>query len=244
MLMPKKMDLLGEPKPKEVIILYHGSTESSLVPVYGKGLAKNDYGQGFYTTRGFDLACEWACSRTWNTRTPNVGFVYKYELDTTGLDIFDFRKVEKNRTLIWITKLLQYRTFEDAEDYDYVTEFLREHFSVDTEDKDVVVGLRADDSYFQFARAFLQNRIGLTQLSTCLELGDLGVQYCIKSEKAFNQLRSIGCTPITHTAFRDYQDRFHKRDTHARDTAKTLIRDTIRNIKSSLTINDIIRNWR
>ena len=54
--------------------------------------------------------------------------------------------------------LLKNRTFRlsneiaiDARDY------IIENFSIDLSDYDVVVGYRADDSYFSFAESFVQN---------------------------------------------------------------------------------------
>lgn len=42
------------------ITLYHGSPNETLVPTYGKGEEKHDYGRGFYLTPDIELAREWA----------------------------------------------------------------------------------------------------------------------------------------------------------------------------------------
>ena len=44
----------------------------------------------------------------------------------------------------------------------------------------MVIGYRADDSYFSFARAFVNNEISLEQLSYAMRLGKLGELVCIK----------------------------------------------------------------
>lgn len=38
------------------ITLYHGSPNETLVPTYGKGEEKHDYGRGFYLTPDIELA--------------------------------------------------------------------------------------------------------------------------------------------------------------------------------------------
>ena len=67
-------------------------------------------------------------------------------------------------------------------------QWLKGHFLVDISEYDQIIGYRADDSYFSFARAFISNEISLSQLNYAMQLGKLGEQYVIKSEKAFNQI--------------------------------------------------------
>ena len=40
------------------IILYHGSPNKVVVPQYGLGEGKHDYGKGFYLTENVELASE------------------------------------------------------------------------------------------------------------------------------------------------------------------------------------------
>lgn len=53
---------------------------------------------------------------------------------------------------------------------------------------DVIIGYRADDSYFSFAQDFLNNAISLRKLSCVMHLGKLGLQTVLKSERAFAQI--------------------------------------------------------
>ena len=66
------------------IILYHGTQNKIVTPVFGGGNDKHDYGRGFYLTEVLNLAKEWAVC------VPNSenGWVHKYELDCTGFSIF------------------------------------------------------------------------------------------------------------------------------------------------------------
>ncbi len=40
----------------EKIILFHGTPDKNVVPTYGCGDDKHDYGRGFYLTENFELA--------------------------------------------------------------------------------------------------------------------------------------------------------------------------------------------
>ena len=47
----------------EKITLFHGTSSRIVVPTYGLGEKKHDYGKGFYLTDNLNLAKEWAvCS--------------------------------------------------------------------------------------------------------------------------------------------------------------------------------------
>lgn len=77
------------------LTLYHGTPDKLLVPKYGSGDEKHDYGKGFYLTESIDLAKEWAVCRPNETN----GWVHKYELKTDGLKILDFRQ---QNVLAWL----------------------------------------------------------------------------------------------------------------------------------------------
>ena len=62
---------------------------------------------------------------------------------------------------------------------------------MDLEDYDLILGYRADDSYFSFARAFISNTISIAQLEKAMYLGELGTQYFIKSEKALDKYKRL-----------------------------------------------------
>lgn len=54
------------------IVLYHGSFNKVVVPQYGLGETKHDYGKGFYLTENVELAKEWAVCRP---DEQTVGFI-------------------------------------------------------------------------------------------------------------------------------------------------------------------------
>ena len=59
------------------------------------------------------------------------------------------------------------------------------------QDYDVIIGYRADDSYFAFAQDFLSGTISYRQLSNAMKFGNLGQQFVLKSKKAFSLLKYV-----------------------------------------------------
>ena len=167
------------------MILYHGSPEIVEVPVYGKGSETNDYGRGFYCTESSDLAKEWACP------TVKDGFANKYEFDISDLKVLYLNK-EGYNILNWIAILLKYRVFPKRSPIArQASKYLLEEFLPDISDYDVIWGYRADDSYFSYAKDFLNNTISVNQLAQAMKLGELGEQVVLMTPKAFEKSRFI-----------------------------------------------------
>ena len=171
---------------KNELIIYHGSENIIEVPEYGKGKPYNDYGLGFYCTEYIDLAKEWACD------DKHSGYANKYVLDTTGLKVLDLNS--KDYCIIhWISVLLKNRRFTIDNDFgNSARDYILENFPVNTEGYDIIKGYRADDSYFSYARDFLQNGISVKRLAQVMKLGNLGNQIVLISPKAFSQIKFIG----------------------------------------------------
>ena len=168
--------------------IYHGSKFEIKNPTLKGGKQTNDYGYGFYCTENIELANEWACPDN------NDGYANKYELDMTGLNVLDLTKPEYN-ILNWMALLLQFRIPKGMTPNDEMArEYILKNFSIDLTKVDVIIGYRADDSYFSFARDFLKNTITVAQLSRAMELGKLGIQVVLHSKKAFEQLKYIEST--------------------------------------------------
>ena len=71
-------------------------------------------------------------------------------------------------------------------------EYILKNFPVDTKGIDVIKGYRADDSYFSYARDFLQNGISVKRLTQVMKLGNLGNQIVLISPKSFGQIKFLG----------------------------------------------------
>ncbi|MCD8120437.1 MAG: DUF3990 domain-containing protein [Lachnospiraceae bacterium] len=189
------------------LILYHGSPFIIEKPEFGKGKANNDYGKGFYCTEHIELAKEWSCGL--NTD----GYANKYELDMQNLSILNLSD-DAYTILNWLAILIQNRKARLSTPVaKRGKEWLIQHFLPEYTDYDVIVGYRADDSYFSFARSFLSNEISLSQLGRAMKLGKLGEQYVIKSKKAFDAITYIDCV---HADNRIYYKKRIKRDEDAR----------------------------
>jgi len=95
--------------------------------------------------------------------------------------------------LNWIAILLQNRIFSKRSPVaQQANNYILQEFLPDISGYDVIVGYRADDSYFSYAKHFLNNTISVNQLSRAMKLGELGEQVVIKSEKAFEQIHFLG----------------------------------------------------
>lgn len=166
--------------------IYHGSEKIIQTPEYNKGNISNDYGRGFYCTENIELAKEWACKNN------SDGFANKYILDMNGLSVCNLNS-DKYHILNWLAVLTKHRSYwqkksiaEEAKNY------LQEHYYVDVSEYDVIIGYRADDSYFSFAQDFIMGTISLQKLSNAMRLGKLGEQIVLKSEKAFSKIEYQG----------------------------------------------------
>ena len=190
------------------IILYHGSTKIIEKPVFGIGNPKNDYGIGFYCTENLELAKEWASTEK------SDGFANCYDLDLDGLSILHLND-KSYHILNWLSILLKNRTFVLSQGLPAEARtYLLEHFLPEYEQYDLIVGYRADDSYFAFANAFLNNTISLEQLRKAMFLGKLGEQVVVKSEKAFRHLTFKESIPVDSSL---YFPKRQSRDRQARD---------------------------
>lgn len=175
---------------KEMIIvlrkLYHGSENIIQKPLYGYGKKYNDYGLGFYCTECLDMAKEWGAG------LDRDGYANCYELECDGLEILNLNE-EQYCILHWLAILLQNREFDILSPLALeAKEYLIKNFSINYENYDVIIGYRADDSYFSFAQDFINGTISYRQLNQAMHLGKLGQQFVLKSRKAFEGIRYVG----------------------------------------------------
>ena len=166
--------------------LYHGSENIIQKPLYGYGKKYNDYGLGFYCTECLDMAKEWGAG------LDRDGYANCYELECDGLEILNLNE-EQYCILHWLAILLQNREFDILSSLALeAKEYLIKNFSINYENHDVIIGYRADDSYFSFAQDFINGTISYRQLNRAMHLGKLGQQFVLKSRKAFEGIRYVG----------------------------------------------------
>lgn len=197
------------------IILFHGSPDKIINPVFGRGEDKHDYGKGFYLTESIELASEWAVCR------PNDlnGWVHKYEFETEGLKILDF---QGKSVLTWLAELMKHRDAANSKRYRVLAQKFIAKYGIETEEYDVIKGWRANASYFYIAKAFVRDEIDLDILEELLSLGGLGIQYCIKSEKAYSQLHEIQEALIS-VEYDVFNQKYNERDVQGRERMRELI---------------------
>lgn len=199
----------------EKIILYHGTPDKVVAPIFGGGDDKHDYGRGFYLTENVDLAKEWAVCR------PNEvnGWVHKYELDIDGLKILDFLEHD---VLSWLAELMKHRDAADTRRYRVLAEKFIDKYGIDTSSYDVIKGWRADASYFYIAKEFVRDNIDMDILEELLSLGGLGIQYCIKTQKAYAQLHERKDDLIA-VDYNEFNNKYNQRDIEARKNMRNLV---------------------
>lgn len=188
--------------------VYHGSPKIIEKPAFGVGNPQNDYGLGFYCTESVELAKEWACS------IETDGFANQYTLDLAGLSVLSLTGGDYN-ILNWLFVLLENRKFRIGGDIaKQAKSYIFENFAIDYKNYDVIKGYRADDSYFSFANAFLNNTISVAQLERAMVLGKLGEQIVLMSEKAFGSIEFAGAIAAPKEL---YLPKKFARDTAARE---------------------------
>lgn len=190
------------------MILYHGSEKIIEKPVFGAGKRNNDYGSGFYCTEDYELAMEWAVDEN------RDGFVnsYDFNLESTNMRILDLSNGYS--VLSWIAILLENRNFDVSSPIAReAKKYILDNFAPSYQEYDVIKGYRADDSYFSFARDFLNNTISIEQLGAAMKYGNLGEQIVIKSERAFSELLFSRAFEADSSVWYSKKNR---RDQHAR----------------------------
>mgnify|MGYP004466335435 FL=1 len=197
------------------IILYHGSPNKVVVPQFGFGEGKHDYGKGFYLTENIELAKEWAVCRPDETN----GWVHKYELDTTNLKVLDF---QEHDILSWLAELMKHRDASDSRRYKVLSKKFIAEYGIDTSEYDVIKGWRANASYFYIAKEFVRDNIDIEILEELLSLGGLGIQYCIKSELAYSKLAEVEDGLIS-VDYSEFNEKYNERDVIARKKMRELV---------------------
>ncbi len=213
------------------LILYHGSEQIVEVPRFGVGKKYNDYGQGFYCTESVELAKEWACPMK------KDGYANRYVLSLDGLNVMYLTRGEFH-ILNWLALLLRNRNFDMNNSIgSNAKEYILTHFLPDISGVDIIIGYRADDSYFSFAEDFVNNTISVRDLNRAMQLGTLGEQVVLVSEQAFRQIVFDG---YEMADYREYYSKRTARDVQARAAYRKQKKE-LSVLKDDLFVLDILR---
>ena len=216
--------------------IYHGSPLEIPRPLLSKGKPNNDYGRGFYCTEDVEMAREWACK---GKEPP--GFANAYELFADDLSILNL--CASGYTILnWIAVLLANRTFDlDSDIAIEVRDYLIANFMPPVSESDVVIGYRADDSYFSYADSFVNNALSVRRLDEALHLGRLGEQVALRTERAFENLTYLGSERVS---WEEYHPRYVARDSEARSQWRDTVKKGSRAADDIFAIDIIRRNLR
>lgn len=216
---------------KNDLIIYHGSQQIVEIPEFGVGKSYNDYGQGFYCTESIELAKEWACP------VKNDGYSNKYIMHFDGMNVMHLTKGKFN-ILNWLAILLAHRKFDITSPVgNNARDFILERFMPDTTEVDVMIGYRADDSYFSFAEDFVNNTISLRDLNLAMQLGTLGEQVVLLSERSFKQIEFV---EYEVADYREYYYKRAERDRNAR-AAYANKKKNLQQLMNDIFVLDIMR---
>jgi len=199
------------------MVLYHGSQVEKFTPTFGLGKEQHDFGKGFYLTDSPTLAQEWSVCRP----DAHDGWVHAFDLDTDGLKVFDFRSANP---LAWVAELMKHRDADDSAAYHRRAAVFVQKYRVDVSDADVIVGWRADASYFYIVKAFVRGDVDVDCLPQLLKLGGFGVQYVVKSQAAYDRLKAISAKRMK-VRFDVFHSAYDERDVSARRKMRELIDD-------------------
>lgn len=184
----------------------HGSEFIIKKPEYGKGNIHNDYGLGFYCSSNKGLAKEWAARRNGH------GYINRYIIRDDRLAILDLTKPPYDNVLYWVSLLMHNRELSSdlKDNYPRELKYLEEKYLIDVSRFDVVIGYRADDSYFRFPEAFVRSEITFESLNKILQAGDLRKQYVLISKRAHGLIHFVDYQEVFEDSKGDY---YRRKDT-------------------------------
>ena len=167
------------------ITLYHGTPQKDFQPNPNYVNEETDYGSGLYLTQYKELAKEWSVAFHDN----KYGYVHEFILDISDIQIFDFSQVQP---VVWLAELAKHykddRLFTERQQK-LIQALINKYSVYNTDKKDILYGWRADSSFSNIFIYSIQNRLSIMQINNALHIGDLNMQYCIKSLKAYSLLQ-------------------------------------------------------
>lgn len=219
------------------VVIYHGTKNANLKPVYGGGKADTDYGKGFYTTPDIELGKEWA----WSQYTKgSSAYLYTYKLKVNNLRVLN---LTKEHVVHWIAFLCRNRII-NIEDLSgsHVQERAQEisqKYKFNIHDVDIIIGYRADDSFFNYITDFLSGALFLEEVDSVMRYGDLGLQVVLKSRKSFSNLSFIS----KETVDKGYEYLWKKRNKDANDRYYSVAKNRKAGRGRGTTIFDVLDKW-
>lgn len=130
-------------------------------------------------------------AKEWSVDFKRDGYMNQYVLQEVDLNIL-YLNEKPYCTMHWLALLLANRSFDVSTGLSRsAKEYILENFLLDISEYDVIIGYRADDSYFSFAQDFIGGGISYRQLNNAMRLGNLGEQIVLRSQNAFDALSFV-----------------------------------------------------
>ena len=117
---------------------------------------------------------------------------------------------------------MKHRDADTGRRYKVLAPRFIEKYQISTEGYDVIKGWRANASYFYIAKCFVRDEVDLDILPDLLKLGDLGLQYCLKTKKAFQCLKEDSAA-LQEIDYHKINPQYTQRDRNAREAMYALI---------------------
>lgn len=208
---------------------FYGADHLLAKPEFNKGNPSNDYGLGFYLTPDKEMA------RLWASKFEH-GYLIEFDVDVSKLKIMQLATINDEDILKWLSILITHRfSKEEREENKINIQWLIKNYPFTLGDYDVVIGYRADDSYFDYSRDFVKNELSLELLKDAMRIGKLGTQFVLMSKKSFEHIKFIKAEPVAHTEeysiFRNKTKAEYYELKKEDDINNTFIRDLMRKNK-------------
>ena len=164
------------------------------------------------------------------------------DIDISGLNVLDFTEMD---SIQWLAELLAYRKVNGtsgitAEVLGSRIQAVLDNFKINTKNVDIIIGYRADDSYFTVAEAFVLGTLYKEAMELAFRRGDLGLQVFFKSSRAFERLRQSQHS--IELVDKKYKARFDRRDDDARLNAG-MLRNLNTQVRTKENIVKVFRNY-
>ena len=117
---------------------------------------------------------------------------------------------------------MKHRDAADSKRYRMLAAKFIDKYGIDTDAYDVIKGWRANASYFYIAKEFVRDNIDMDILEELLSLGGLGIQYCIKTERANTGQHEVE-EDLLEVPYAEFNEKYNQRDLTARQKMRQLV---------------------
>lgn len=178
--------------------VYHGGDKKIESPNLLIGRPNTDFGLGFYTTPNEYMAKKWAIRKSY----PIINI---YDLNISDLKIKQFGL--------------------DKEWLDFVVANRNEKLKFNVySDYDVLIGTTADDKMFSTIENYESGFLSAKDTIAILNNMDVGIQICLKSQKAIDNLKFDKAYAIDYRTVLKLKDEIKKDKQYAEDRTSQMIK--------------------